>query len=115
MTTKISNRSRYFVAWHRRTVIALAAAATALMCFSQTGNAEVRSAKACYDNGLLIVRGKTVAPMQFVSLSRTLVLRSNAVGRFVFRQARIPTKCSVVLYSEGLKFIVPIKNCPLSH
>ncbi|WP_159079937.1 hypothetical protein [Methyloceanibacter sp. wino2] len=114
MKTEISNRSREFMARHRRSVIALAAAVTGLVCLAEPGYAEVWSAKAHYDRGLLIVRGKTAEPLQYVSLSRTLVTRSNAVGRFVFRVSRIPKRCSVLLYSEGLRFSAPIKNCPLS-
>jgi hypothetical protein len=97
----------------RRVALALLVAVTGSLCAWDVGHAEVKSAKARYDGGLLIVRGKTTEPRQFVSLDRVLATRSNRVGRFVFRQARIPNRCSVLLYSEGRKMTVPIKNCPL--
>ena len=97
----------------RRVALALLVAVTSSLCAWDVGHAEVKSAKARYDGGLLIVRGKTTEPLQFVSLDRVLATRSNRVGRFVFRQARIPNRGSVLLYSEGRKRTVPIKNCPL--
>jgi hypothetical protein len=113
MFIEAANRSSIPAIAFRRAALALLVAVTGSLCAGDTGHAEVKSAKARYDGGLLIVRGKTTEPRQFVSLDRVLATRSNRVGRFVFRQARIPIRCSVLLYSEGRKMTVPIKNCPL--
>lgn len=113
MPIQIPYGSKISRSWYRRLALALLVAIAASSSARETAHAEVISAKARYDGGLIIVRGKTDEPMQFVSLDRSLATRSNRVGRFVFRQARIPHRCSVLLYSEGRKMTVPIKNCPL--
>ncbi len=77
--------------------------------------AQIVSAKARYDRGILIVRGRTEAPLQYVSLNRFFVKRSNRLGRFVFRQTRLPSACAVTLRSEGQRLQVPIRNCPLGQ
>lgn len=115
MTTKTPYRPQVSTPAPQRLALAVLVAIGALLCTHDLGRAEVVSAKARYDGGLVIVRGKTAEPMQFVSLDRTLATRSNRIGRFVFRQSRIPHRCSVLLYSEGRSKTVPIKNCPLSR
>ncbi|BAQ15633.1 hypothetical protein [Methyloceanibacter caenitepidi] len=115
MTFKIPFCSESLTLKPRRIALAGLAAIAAFLGALDTGYAEVVSAKARYDGGLVIVRGKTAEPMQFVSLDRVLATRSNRVGRFVFRQSRIPHRCSVLLYSEGRSMTVPIKNCPLNE
>lgn len=113
MQNKISHHRRFSPLSCRHAAIVLIVAGLGATSGSIEAHAEIVSAKARYDRGLLIVRGKTAEPMQFVSLSRKLVTRSNRVGRFVFRQSRLPQLCSVHLHSEGQQLTIPIKNCPL--
>lgn len=75
--------------------------------------AQVLSASAHYHRGVLVVRGKTAEPRQFVRLNRFRIKLSNRVGRFVFHQTRLPRTCDVRLRSAGHELIVPIRNCPL--
>lgn len=75
--------------------------------------AQIVSASARYDKGVLVVRGITAEPRQFVRLNRFRIKLSNRVGRFVFHQTRLPLDCSVRLRSAGHELTVPIRNCPL--
>jgi hypothetical protein len=93
-----------FSSLQRRLIAVVAVMLTAVLSASydtDSANAQVVSAKARYDRGILIVRGKTAEPRQFVSLDRVNILRSNRVGRFVFRQMRLPRVCTVRLQSAG--------------
>lgn len=92
--------------------IAIAATAVALLATTEV-HAQVVSATARYDRGVLIVRGRTAQGGQFVSLNRAIIHRSNTVGRFVFRQTTLPRSCEVSLRSAGRTFSIPIENCLL--
>ena len=74
--------------------------------------AQVISATAVYDRGVLTVRGATAQGGSFVSLNRGLIQRSNSLGRFVFRQTTLPQLCSVNLRSAGRVYRTNIRNCP---
>ena len=93
---------------------ALAASLVGHAACSSTAQAQIVSAKAHYDRGIVIVRGRTREPRQYVSLNRFQVKRSNRLGRFVFRQTRLPASCAVTLQSEGQQLRVPIRNCGLA-
>lgn len=80
---------------------------------ADVANAQIVSASARYDKGVLVVRGVTAKPRQFVRLNRFRIKLSNRVGRFVFNQTRLPQNCSVRLRSAGHELTVPIRNCPL--
>jgi hypothetical protein len=95
-------------------VVALAASLAANAAMSSMAHAQIVSAKARYDRGILSVRGRTAAPLQYVSLNRFFVTRSNRRGRFVFRQTRLPASCAVTLRSEDQQLRVPVKNCGLA-
>jgi len=98
--------------WPVVAVLATTLAGSAAM--SSTAQAQIVSAKARFERGHLIVRGKTEGPRQYVSLNRFVVKRSNRRGRFVFRQKRQPLSCIVTLRSNGQQLRVPIKNCGLA-
>jgi len=95
-------------------VAALAVSLAANAAVSSPAYAEIVSAKARYDRGILIVRGRTAAPLQYVSLNRFFVKRSNRRGRFVFRQTRLPASCTVTLRSDSQQLRVPVRNCGLA-
>jgi hypothetical protein len=80
---------------------------------ADVANGQIVSASARYDKGVLVVRGVTAKPRQFVRLNRFRIKLSNRVGRFVFHQTRFPQDCSVRLQSTGHQLTVPIRNCPL--
>jgi hypothetical protein len=95
-------------------IAALAVSLPANAAVSSPAHAQIVSAKARYDRGILIVRGRTAAPLQYVLLNRFFVKRSNRRGRFVFRQTRLPASCAVTLRSEDQQLRVPVKNCGLA-
>lgn len=80
---------------------------------TSSADAQIASATASYDRGVLLVRGKTAKPRQLISLNRFHIKRSNRAGDFIFRQTRIPRDCLVRLRAEGDSRILRIDNCPL--
>ncbi len=100
------------VGWKFRFLSAVFLGAT-VMFGPDMATAQILSASAHYDRGVLVVRGKTAEPRQFVKLNRFRIKLSNRVGRFVFHQTRLPRTCDVRLRSAGHELIVPIRNCPL--
>jgi hypothetical protein len=99
----------------RRMLVAIVLSASAAMLSPKTAHAQVVSASAQYDRGLLVVRGTTAKPRQFVQLNRFRIKLSNREGRFVFRQTRLPRTCIVRLRSAGQELTVPVKDCPLRY
>lgn len=75
--------------------------------------AQIVSASARYDRGIVVVRGTTAQPRQYVRLNRFRIKLSNSAGHFAFHQTRLPNTCSVRLRSAGHEITVPIRNCPL--
>jgi hypothetical protein len=121
LTDSLANNSQMRLSRSRKSRFDLPTAAATLMFLvgsvaftTAEVVAQVVSAKARYNQGILIVRGRTAEPRQFVSLGGVLIQRSNRVGRFVFRQTRLPPTCAVSLRAEGQEVSVPIRNCPLA-
>ena len=85
----------------------------ALMITTSSVHAQVVSATARYEQGILMVYGATAKPRQYVQLNRFRITRSNRRGGFLFRHTRFPKSCVVRLRSAGQTREVPIKNCPL--
>ena len=80
---------------------------------SSTAHAQIVSTSALYDRGILVVRGTTAHPRQYVRLNRFRIKLSNSIGHFAFHQTRLPNTCSVRLRSAGQELTIPIRNCPL--
>lgn len=99
----------------RIVLVAIALSASTAMLSPNTAHAQIVSASARYDRGVLVVRGTTAKPRQFVRLNRFRIKLSNRVGQFAFHQTRVPQTCSVQLRSAGRELSVPIRNCPLRY
>ncbi len=80
-----------------------------------TAHAGIVSASARYDDGKLVVQGKTDKPQEYVELNNFLIQRSNRLGEFSFEQTRLPNSCTLHLRSDGKTTDVPIENCPLQQ
>ncbi len=90
-----------------------AALALAITGSATVANAGIVSATARYENGRLVVRGKTTTPQEYVELNRFVIKRSNRLGEFTFEQTRLPTSCTLHLRSDGKTTDVPIEHCPI--
>ena len=77
--------------------------------------AQVVSASARYEQGILMIYGATAKPRQYVQLNRFRMKLSNRRGGFSFRITRFPKSCVVRLRSAGQPREVPIRNCPLRN
>jgi len=90
-----------------------AALTLALIGSAGVASAGIVSATARYEDGKLVVRGKTEKPQEYVELNSFLIKRSNRLGEFSFEQTRLPNSCTLHLRSGGKTTDVPIENCPL--
>jgi hypothetical protein len=88
----------------------LVAVATGLLS-ADSADAQVLSATAIYDRGIVIVRGHTARPHQVVSVGRAWIQRSNRRREFVFHIKRLPDSCMVQLRSENTAKRIVIRNC----
>ena len=87
--------------------------ALALAGSAGVANAGIVSATARYEDGKLVVQGKTEQPQEYVELNSFLIKRSNRLGEFSFEQTRLPNSCTLHLRSGGKITDVQIENCPL--
>lgn len=97
-------------AWRGVIVIALLLSGTAAPAIA---HAQIVSASARYDRGVVAVQGATAQPRQYVRLNRFRITLSDRLGGFAFRVTQLPKTCSVRLRSSGHERRVPIRNCPL--
>jgi hypothetical protein len=95
-----------------RTIV-IAAFALALAGSTGIADAGILSATARYEDGKLVVQGKTEKPQEYVELNSFVIKRSNRLGEFTFEQTRLPNSCTLHLRSGGKTTDVTIENCPL--
>jgi len=96
-------------------IITSAALALAIAGPATVANAGIESATARYEDGKLVVQGKTTNPQEYVELNGFMIQRSNRIGEFTFEQTRLPNSCTLHLRSDGKTTDVQIENCPLQQ
>lgn len=96
----------------QKTVWALLALCGGAFLSVSLADAQVLTATAIYDRGIVIIRGHTFKPGQFVSVGRSLVQRSNRQRQLVFHLKQLPRQCEVGIRSGGRVQVIPIRNCP---
>jgi hypothetical protein len=96
-------------------IITSVAFALAIAGAATVANAGIESATARYEDGKLVVQGKTTKPQEYVELSGFVIQRSNRLGEFTFEQTRLPNSCTLQLRSDGKTTDVQIENCPLQQ